>query len=167
MASEIGVQTIQHTNGTDAMTIDSTGRVQLPAIPCCHVKLSTSNSQDTSNPYTTTNTNIKFDVVSLNQGSCYSSSTGAFTCPVAGVYAAEVQFLSDAGTNTNHQIKIRHNSSDVHLGYNGVNTQHVELHAHALIDCAANDTISVHLGSGSIYIDGSGNYSSFTVRLVG
>ena len=27
MASEIGVQTIQHTNGTDAMTIDSSGRV--------------------------------------------------------------------------------------------------------------------------------------------
>ena len=29
MASEIGVQTIQHTNGTDAMTIDSSGRVTL------------------------------------------------------------------------------------------------------------------------------------------
>ena len=29
MASEIGVQTIQHTNGTDAMTIDSSGRVLL------------------------------------------------------------------------------------------------------------------------------------------
>ena len=30
MASEIGVQTIQHTNGTDAMTIDSSGRVSQP-----------------------------------------------------------------------------------------------------------------------------------------
>ena len=27
MASELGVQTIQHTNGTDAMTIDSSGRI--------------------------------------------------------------------------------------------------------------------------------------------
>ena len=27
MASELGVQTIQHTNGTDAMTIDSSGAV--------------------------------------------------------------------------------------------------------------------------------------------
>ena len=68
MASEIGVQTIQHTNGTDAMTIDSSGRVQLPAIPCCHVKLTTSNSQDTSNPYTTTQTAVKFDSIILNQG---------------------------------------------------------------------------------------------------
>ena len=145
----------------------SGSHVTMPEIPCCHVKLSTSNSQDTSNPYTTTDTNIKFDVVSLNQGSCYSSSTGAFTCPVAGVYAAEVQFLSHTGTTTNHQIALRHNSTTVHVGYNGVDSQHVGLHAHALIDCAANDTISVKLSSGQIYIDSSGNYSSFTVRLVG
>ena len=36
MASEIGVQTIQHTNGTDAMTIDSSGRVFQPAKPALH-----------------------------------------------------------------------------------------------------------------------------------
>lgn len=30
MASELGVQTIQHTNGTDAMTIDSSGYVSMP-----------------------------------------------------------------------------------------------------------------------------------------
>ena len=34
MASEIGVQKIQHTNGTDAMTIDSSGRVQTPSASC-------------------------------------------------------------------------------------------------------------------------------------
>ena len=33
MASELGVQTIQHTNGTDAMTIDSGGRVLTPQRP--------------------------------------------------------------------------------------------------------------------------------------
>jgi len=33
MASELGVQTIQHTNGTDAMTIDSSGRALQPALP--------------------------------------------------------------------------------------------------------------------------------------
>ena len=33
MASEIGVQKIQHTNGTDAMTIDSNGVVTRPVVP--------------------------------------------------------------------------------------------------------------------------------------
>ena len=32
MASELGVQTIQHTNGTDAVTIDSSGNIALPNI---------------------------------------------------------------------------------------------------------------------------------------
>ena len=32
MASEIGVQTIQHTNGTDAMTINSSGHVHIPVV---------------------------------------------------------------------------------------------------------------------------------------
>lgn len=32
MASELGVQTIQHTNGTDAMTIDSSGNVALSQV---------------------------------------------------------------------------------------------------------------------------------------
>ena len=32
MASELGVQTIQHTNGTDAITIDSSGNLTLPQI---------------------------------------------------------------------------------------------------------------------------------------
>lgn len=158
MASILKVDEIQST---------SDGGVKFPTVPCCHVKLTTSNSQDTSNPYTTTSTNIKFDSIILNQGSCYSASTGAFTCPVAGVYAAQVQFLTNTGTTTNHQIALFHNSTTMHLGYNGVDSQHVELHAHALIDCAANDTISVQLGAGQIYIDSSGNYSSFTVRLVG
>ena len=168
MSSILKVSEIQDpTNGNSALTVDSSGRVLLPAVPCCHVRLTTANSQDTSNPYTTTGTDIKFDSVLLNQGSCYSASTGQFTCPVAGVYAAEVQFLSDAGTTTNHQILLKHNSSNVHLGYNSVDTHHVELHAFALIDCAVGDSISVHLASGSIYIDASGAYSSFTVRLVG
>jgi len=33
MASELGVQTIQHTNGTDAMTIDSNGKVTFEKPP--------------------------------------------------------------------------------------------------------------------------------------
>jgi len=167
MASELGVQTIQHTNGTDAMTIDSSGRVLLPQVPCCHVKLTTSNSQDTSTPYTTTGTAIKFDSIDLNQGSCYSASTGAFTCPVAGVYEADVHLLSGNGTTTDHELNLFHNSTMVHRGYNGVDSAYAPLRAHALIDCAVNDTISVQLGGGEIFINGAGTYSSFTVRLVG
>ena len=33
MASELGVQTIQHTNGTDAITVGSTGIITQPKMP--------------------------------------------------------------------------------------------------------------------------------------
>ena len=48
MASEIGVQTIQHTNGTDAMTIDSSGRVLTPVASCISAEKSTSNQTNTT-----------------------------------------------------------------------------------------------------------------------
>ena len=47
MASELGVQTIQHTNGTDAMTIDSSGRVLTPARPLFRVGMTNTTSGST------------------------------------------------------------------------------------------------------------------------
>jgi len=167
MTSIIKVNNIQNSSGTAAMTISGTGVVKQPQIPCCQVRLTTANAQDTSNPYTTTGEDIKLDGIVLNQGSCYSASTGRFTIPVAGIYAVECQFLSGTDTSTNHQISIFKNGSAVAYGYNAVNSQHVELHAHQLIECAVNDYITVQLLQGELYIDANGFFSSFTVRLVG
>ena len=167
MASEIGVQKIQHTNGTDAMTIDSSGRVQLPQIPCCFVRLSTGNSQDTSNPYENEGGIIKFDTIVTNQGSCYSASTGKFTCPVDGVYEAMFTCLSHTGTTENHQIHIYKNSDPLANGYNGVDSNHVQMTCHVIVDCVAGDEITGRHGNGQIYIDSSGRYSQFTVKLLG
>ena len=83
MASEIGVQTIQHTNGTDAMTIDSSGRVLTPARPSFFAYVDTSDSSD--NDYTSM-TQVNFDAVQHNIGGHFSLSTNKFTAPVSGVY---------------------------------------------------------------------------------
>jgi len=167
MTSKLKVEQIAHTNNVSAMTISSGGVMTLPQIPCCQVRLTTANTQDSSDPYTITSTDIKFDSIVLNQGSCYSASTGRFTIPVAGIYAVECQFLSGTSTSTNHQISILKNGSAVAYGYNSVDNQHVELHAHQLIECAVNDYITVQLLQGTFYIDANGFFTSFTVRLVG
>tara|TARA_R100000700_G_scaffold6397_1_gene10000 strand:+ start:238 stop:741 length:504 start_codon:yes stop_codon:yes gene_type:complete len=166
--STLKVQTIQHTNGTSGMTIDSGGRVNMPKIPCCMARLTTSNAQDGSNPYTSTGVDVRFDSILLNQGSCYSESTGRFVAPVAGIYAAECQFLANNSASTNIQFTIMKNGTvSLHHGYNSVDTQYVELHAHALVELAASDYISVRLNQGELYLDNNGRYSSFTVRLIG
>ena len=167
MAGIVGLTELQHTNGTSAMGIDASGRVTQPQIPCCFVRLSTGNAQDTSSPYTTTNTDIRFDKIFTNQGSCYSESTGRFTVPVAGIYEARCTMLTLNDTATNHQISIYKNGTAFHRGYNSVDSQYTNLNAQVLLDCNVNDYITVQLNQGHIYIDADGIYSSFIVRLVG
>ena len=82
MASEIGVQTIQHTNGTDAMTIDSSGRVLTPARPAFYATR-TSNWNDISSAIQT----IPFDTENFDVGSNYNTSNYKFTAPVTGIYS--------------------------------------------------------------------------------
>ena len=88
MASEIGVQTIQHTNGTDAMTIDSSGRVLTQPRPA-FFEICVSSVQSVSS---TDQTIITFadQGASLNnfiQGGITLFLPAGFTVPVAGVYS--------------------------------------------------------------------------------
>ena len=167
MAGIVGLTELQHTNGTSAMGIDASGRVTQPQIPCCQLRLTTSNAQDTSNPYTTTGTDIRFDRIEINQGNYYSESTGRFTVPVAGIYEVRCHLLTNNDASTNAQITILKNGTAFHRGYHSVDNQFVELHAHALVDCIAGNYITVQLDQGNIYLSDDGIYSSFFVKLVG
>ena len=80
MASELGVQTIQHTNGTDAMTIDSTGRILTPARPAFSCRPDADISYSASGWKT-----IDFNTVDFDIGSNLHSD-GYFVCPVSGLY---------------------------------------------------------------------------------
>ena len=109
MTSILKVTEIQDpTNSNSALTIDSGGRVLFPQIPCACVGINLSNSQDTSNPYTTTGADILFNIVTINQGSVYNSSNGRFTAPVTGLY--EFGYASIASnTQTVYRYDIRIN----------------------------------------------------------
>ena len=165
--STLKVQNIQHTNGTSGMAISSGGVITQPAIPCCFVQLTTSNAQDTSNPYTTTSTDIRFDQIITNQGNCYSESTGRFTVPVAGIYEVINTFLTNNNTSSDHSTFLRKNDVLIHRSFNSTSNEHVQLVTHCLVDCNVGDYFTVQLSSGNIYINSDGSYSSFTVRLVG
>ena len=172
MASELGVQTIQHTNGTDAMTIDSTGRVLFPQIPCACVSLTTSNTQDGSNPYAGDGSDILFDLVSLNQGSVYNSSNGRFTAPVAGVYEFSYTFLKDDDSSGNVTYVDVYKNGSQYTGAGGTlydenAITYGNMSQKLLISLAANDYLTIRLPSGRIHLDGSGRYHSIVFKLVG
>ena len=79
MASELGVQTIQHPNGTDALTIDSAGRVAQPALPYAMV-----NASDGT---VTPNDVVPFNNVVSSRGIVWDTSAYSFTVPVTGIYS--------------------------------------------------------------------------------
>lgn len=171
MASELGVQTIQHTNGTDALTIDSSGRVSMPQLPCASVGLTSSNPDDTTNPYTNVGV-IKFDDIFINQGNVYSASTGRFTAPVTGIYEISLCLLQDDDGTIGHlDVRLRKNGTDINEGsnpYSSNDTKYHQVSYTKLIDLSANDYLEVKLHTGGIFISTSNSYYNVVnFRLVG
>lgn len=173
MTSILKVTEIQDpTNSNTALSIDSSGRVSLPQIPCACVTLSTSNTQDTSNPYSTTDTDILFDVIVLNQGSVYNSSNGRFTAPIAGIYEFSYSFLKDQGSSANVTFVDVYKTGSQYTSAGGRSydenpTDYGNMSQSFLISLAANDYLTLRLRQGGIYINTNGIYSSVHFKLVG
>jgi hypothetical protein len=162
MPSQLNVDSIRpNTSG---------GAVTFPELPCASVGLSTANTKDTSNPYTSTGT-IIFDQVFVNQGSVYDTSNGRFTAPVAGVYELSVSMLQDDdGTTGAFDIRFSKNGTDIDAAsspYSGQDTMYHTVSFIRLIDLSANDYLTMRLVTGGIYISATNYYNVANFKLVG
>ena len=171
MASELGVQTIQHTNGTDALTIDASGNVTTqqamypkgltywPAF-----KVGIGNRAATGSLRTlsgsggdtlTLNTRDAFD-----NGSNFSTTTGAFTAPIDGLYTFTFSAM---------RFNLSGSTADFRFKLNGAvgNSSHARLYfvydnaydsgcMTSVMNLSAGDYITVEVGAdASIYEDDS------------
>ena len=97
MASTLKVNTIAHSGGTNAMTIDSSGNVNFPqrvtigVTPYAFVGFPGTDSYVAK----TANAIVDFSHAFVNDGNHYDTSTYKFTCPVAGLYSC-LLYTSDA-----------------------------------------------------------------------
>ena len=107
MSSKLGVENIAHTNGTNAMTIDSTGRILTPARPAFRVEKRASNQSLSDS----TNTKITFEHETFDIGGNYGSDK--FTAPIAGIYHfnACLRCVADSGTMEFNAIYLYKNGS--------------------------------------------------------
>tara|TARA_B100001287_G_scaffold270237_1_gene268742 strand:+ start:429 stop:950 length:522 start_codon:yes stop_codon:yes gene_type:complete len=173
MTSILKVTEIQDpTNSNSALTIDSSGRVSLPQIPCACVTLTTSNTQDGTTPYSTTGADILFDTVTVNQGSVYNSSNGRFTAPIAGIYEFSYSFLKDQDSSADYTyIDVYKNGSQyIAAGgrlYDENPTDYGNMSQSLLVSLAANDYLTLRMVDGGIYINANGIYSSVFFKFVG
>ena len=135
--SNLLVQNIKHTNGTTAMTVDSTGRVLTPARPMFYAK--GANTSGAGSTY-----NIILTATDFNVGNHYSTSTGIFTAPIAGFYQFHGSIMGDV-SDARMMLRIRVNGSDKAQGSSSSNSnQYQDSKVSVLLQLSANDEINLH-----------------------
>ena len=148
MSSTLKVQNIAHTGGTNAMTIDSSGRINQPAKPAffAYLTVERSLSSISVNPIDITQYLTGID---YNIGSCYSAANG-FVAPMDGIYTFSAGFYYYNAANAeyrvykNNSIWQRLPSSNIGTANNpftGNFTWHMQL--------STNDAIKISMLSGN------------------
>ncbi len=125
------------TGNTQRMVIDASGRVTMPSQPIAAYSdtrsINLTNADlDSSNFY-----NSQF----VNRGNHFSTSTGRFTCPVAGVYRIMWRHTESADAN----IRLRKNGSTISEAYSSTSGTYNSASAFAVVSCSANDYLHIQV----------------------
>ena len=101
--STLGIENIEHTNGTSALTIDTSGRINMPKVPAFAVRgYGSIQNAATVNGFTVgsgTDIIYNYDEVAINRDSAFDNTTGIYTVPVAGMYQVQAGYGYKNSTN--------------------------------------------------------------------
>ena len=163
MASILKVENISHTNGTAALTIDSSGRVLQPAKPMASVSRSGDMAAHTGSDYPT----LIFNQIDLDVGGHYNNSTGVWTCPITGIYQVTC-FGMDTNASVAGAMYMRLEKNGTQYGSLVGNYANVGSHQGSggawLTHCFANDTLEIGYYATSGV---QGSYTGATFMLIG
>ena len=171
--STIKVNEVQHTGGTSAMTVDSSGRVSTPARPAFSLFYDSSGTEGVGN-----NTQVVFTGVHKNIGSHYNTSTGIFTAVVSGFYQFNLVAFGcnssggavSAGSSSSVALYDNTNSADLARSYHYTQTGsfHPNLSFSSAHYLSASTEVKILPGSGAyLYSDVSDKYCKFSGFLIG
>ncbi len=165
MTSILKVSEIQDpTNGNSALTVDTAGRVLMPARPAFRAH-KTNAAVSGPNDYIP-------NVAPLNLGGHYSTTTGRFTCPIAGVYVFYANVLTmtnqienDLGlyvNNTDSANRLVRSRVD-----NGGNTNaYATANIHFVGSFSVSDEVFLHVIQGTFF-GTDGSWAQFGGYLLG
>ena len=103
-ATNLEVANIKDSTGTNtAMTVDSSGRLNIPKVPAFAVRgFGSIQNNATVNGFTVaagTDIIYNYDEVAINRDNAFNNSTGIYTVPVAGMYQVQAGYGYKSSTN--------------------------------------------------------------------
>ena len=160
--SVLGVRTIQHTNGTDAMTIDTAGDVSMSnrlKIVGAHALVDYGSTN--GDTYQAQNGIVTFRNIVENIGDHYDTSTYKFTCPVDGLYQMTFGAISQNNTDA-YGVDLYKSDTRIRRHYVVYRT----IQSTDFVKCVAGDTLHFATGSITLY-EGTGTemytYASYSL----
>jgi hypothetical protein len=153
--------TIGSASDTDALSIDSTGRLTQSQIPAF---IAYRNAGDL-----TSQTDVIFDQVVLNAGNHYDNTNGRFTAPVAGKYQFNA-FLSHNGSGTANTGICRgkiNNAFQTWLFPILPNLDHLSISLSFVANLSANDYVNINTGTSAQILGTGNNHNHFSGYLIG
>ena len=174
MASILGVETLQHTNGTDAITIDSSGNITASGNVITSNRPAFHHSSVTGSASPITG-DLTFNTELFDIGGVFDNTV--FTAPVTGLYEFSfIGFASDANANiisgaVNLNLQKSTDSgstySTVLRSYNRHgSTGYPPLNFSTILKLNSGDKIKLNT-SDYIYADSTGHLTRFSGYLIG
>jgi hypothetical protein len=154
---------IANTGGSTLVSVDSVGRMIRPNQPMFNA----ANNSGTAASNQTVK--ILWDLVNINNGLYYSTSTHRFTCPVAGYYLVSCHGMSGSTTTggVNFQIYLYKNGAQYtsQVGYTYIDaTSYRHASSQWIASAAAGDYLEIYAG-GTLGFYGSG-LNGITIQLI-
>lgn len=139
-----------------AMSLDN-GRVTMPNQPVYSASDSRALSAGTSH----LNSSNFYNHVYVNVGNHMNTSTGNFTCPVAGIYRI---YFRATHNNSGCNVRLQKNGTTINEAYSDAPGSTYSVSSEAVVSCAANDTLRIQFHS--INIVGGHQHKQVTFQLL-
>ncbi|OUW38718.1 MAG: hypothetical protein CBD35_03910 [Verrucomicrobia bacterium TMED175] len=171
MASILKVNEIQHTGGTSALTVDSSGRILQPTKPAFAVRNARSSSYRGDNLFGGSDTTVIFDIG--NDFASSGTNDGGFVAPITGVYCFSIMgFTSNSAQNNaagGFYVQLSKNGSQVGhkiYGY-AQSADYNRFDNTQMLQLTAGDVIKVDVPTSGNYVWGGGGDLSRAAQFQG
>jgi hypothetical protein len=166
--SILRVDQIQHSNGTSALTIDSSGRMNFGNKPLVHACRNVTSAWEN---FGTTAVIYIYNFTITNVGNNYSTSTGIFTCPISGYYKITTSALFGSVAAYAYQFHYKNGApiagnTSAHYNTTTSTGAYWTCGYSTIVQCSANDTLAVYATTSGTTIYGSG-HSNLTIEFLG